>query len=590
MRCCRGWYQDNQCTNRREIMFLEQINIVNFRGIRHLGLKLEETTVLIGENNTGKSTILEALQICLSRSLNRKSGVFLEYDYHLSESNSQPVDSAPIELTLTFSEQRDDEWPDEVPQILGEVVQIDENGRQTLILRVRSEYDDLAEDYTTEWAFLNLAGNELVNAKSPRNIISLQQLSPVFYLAALRDSAQEFRPRSRFWAPFVRSMKIDPALRQQLEDELAELNQRVLGANDSFQDVENQLAKTGDMVPLDSNEPIGLEALPTRIFDILSRTQVMLTSVTGARLPIGRHGEGTQSLAVICLFDAFLQSRLSSSYAEYTEPILALEEPEAHLHPSAIRSVAGFLQDIDGQKVIATHSGDLVANIPLRSIRRLRRKDGNIAVYQIEDGVLTDDDIQKLNYHVRSTRGDLLFACCWLLIEGETDSLLFDECARICGYDLASEGIYCVEYTKIGVERLIKLADQLGIEWLVVADLDNQGSRFIRAARRQIGNRMENRHLHQLKHGDIEIFLCMEGYGSLYEGTVSTQKKANITAAQGTLDYWKQVTKAQPDKSKPRNIVMVIDEMTKRGTAGVPAQLREIVEHALELAREARDG
>ena len=64
-------------------MFLEQIDIVNFRGITHLTLKLDETTVLIGENNTGKSTVLEALQICLSRSLTRKGDIFSEYDYHL---------------------------------------------------------------------------------------------------------------------------------------------------------------------------------------------------------------------------------------------------------------------------------------------------------------------------------------------------------------------------------------------------------------------------------------------------------------------------------------------------------------------------
>lgn len=52
-------------------MFLQQIDIVNFRGIRQLSLTLDETTVLIGENNTAKSTILDALQICLSRSLTR---------------------------------------------------------------------------------------------------------------------------------------------------------------------------------------------------------------------------------------------------------------------------------------------------------------------------------------------------------------------------------------------------------------------------------------------------------------------------------------------------------------------------------------
>ena len=551
-------------------MFLEQIDIASFRGIRHLSLKLDKITVLIGENNTGKSTVLDALQTCLSRSLTRKGGIFSEYDYHLPQKDSQPVDSDAIEITLRFAEQIDNKWPDEVVRILGDVIQLDENDRQIVILRVQSKC---------------LGGDELTNAKAPRHIISLQQLTPVFYLAALRDSAQEFRPRSQFWGPFVRSLKINSDLRQRLEDELAKLNQRVLDAHKSFGEIKKQLGNTGKMVPLDSDEPVGIEAIPGKVFDILSRTQVMLTSTTGARLPIGRHGEGTQSLAVICLFDAFLQSRLKDSYTEHTTPILALEEPEAHLHPSAIRSVADLLQGLEGQKIIATHSGDLVASIPLPSLRRLRRKDGEITVHQIEDGTFKEDEIQKLNHHVRSTRGNLLFARCWLLVEGETDRLIFEGCARILGRDLIYEGVGCIEYRHIGigVDVLIKLAKQLGIEWLLVADGDAAGDSYIRSAKGQIDGQPRDHQLHKLSHGDMEVFLCMESYGSVYEATISKQKRSNVTGEKGTLDYWRQVTDAQTKNSKPRNAAAVIEQMENNGEQGVPSQLREIIECALDL-------
>ena len=264
-------------------MFLEQIDIANFRGIQHLSLKLDKTTVLIGENNTGKSTVLDALQTCLSRSLTRRGGIFSEYDYHLPEKDSQPIDSDAIEITLRFVEQSDGEWPDEVLQILGDAIQIDEDDRQSVILRVQSKYDDSTEDFVTDWDFLDLAGNELINVKAPRNIIELQRLVPVFYLAALRDSAQEFRPHSQFWGPFVRSLKINPDLREELEEELSKLNQRVLGAHESFGAIKERLGNTAKMVPLDSEEPVGIEAIPSKVFDILSRTQVMLTSTTGAR-------------------------------------------------------------------------------------------------------------------------------------------------------------------------------------------------------------------------------------------------------------------------------------------------------------------
>ena len=572
-------------------MIVDQIEINNFRGIRKLTLKLDETTVLIGENNTGKSTILAALESCLSRSLTRRSGAFSEYDYHLPEKDSQPMDSEGIEITIRFLEQVEDEWPDEVIQALAEAVQAGDDGKQSIVFRVQSHYDEVLDDFVTSWGFLDLADNDLIAAKAPANLIAMQQLAPVFYLSALRDSAQEFRPRGQFWSPFIRSLKMDPDVRRDLENELADLNQKVLDSNDSFSAVEDRLRNTRNMVPLARDDAVGIEAIPSRIFDIMSRTQVMLSSVTGARLPFGRHGEGTQSLAVICLFDAFLRARLEDTYREHSSPILALEEPEAHLHPSAIHSVAALLQELPGQKIVATHSGDLVGACPITSLRRLRRKDGDITAYRLEEGVLDEDQIRKINHHIRASRGSSLFARCWLLVEGETDRLIFEGCARVLGHDLLSEGVSCIEFPQIGsVDVLAKFADSLGIEWHVVGDNDSSGNNYVGAARKQLGSRDEQRHISQLQYGDLELFLCVEGFGSIYEGYVSPDKKVNIIAQQGTSAYWKQVTDSQVNRTKPRAAVEVVEEMEKRGAGGVPQQLREIIEFALQLAEEARDG
>lgn len=568
-------------------IFLENAHIKNFRGIKDLSLNFTETTVLIGENNTAKSSILEAIQICLSRTLRGKGQVFSEYDYHLRDKSSQPVDSDSIEITLRFVERKEGEWPDEVVQMLTDAVQVDGDGIQSITLRTTSLYDETISDFVTNWDFLDLAGNPLPKAKQPRYLIQLQQLVPVFYLAALRDAAQEFRPRSQFWGPFVRSLKIEPKLRDELEQTLSEINQRILDAHTSFDTVKERLKKTSDLVPLDTNDPVGIEAIPGKVFDMLSRTQVLLTSKTGARLPIGRHGEGTQSLAVICLFDAFLQSQLEGRYDKFSSPLLELEEPEAHLHPSAIRSVGKMLQDLNGQKVISTHSGDLISAVPLTSLRRLRRTNGIITAHQVREGALSPDEISKLNYHVRESRGKLVFARCWLLVEGEADWVIYSECGRILGHDLVSKGVYCVEQRGVGVDELIKLADQLGIEWIIAADNDQQGQKDIKVAESHLGKRPRQRHIYMLAHGDMEVYLCMEGFGSFFEQNVSSQKKGSITAQKGTLQYWQQVIDAQQRSSKPRNAFAVITEIEKKGKPVIPQQIQQILNTALELAKEA---
>lgn len=568
-------------------MFLKNITIRNFRGIEEMILPLDALCVLIGENNSGKSSVLDAVRICLTRSLTRRGSVFEEYDYHLSHAAAEPAKCPPIEIILTFSERANDEWPDEISQILNDAEQVDDKGIRSVTLRVTGAYDPVVSDFTTNYDFLDLSGNPLIKAKNPRTLIALQQLVPTFYLASLRDAAEEFRARSQFWGPFVRALDLDDDTRAELETALAALNEKVLSKHTAFEKVKERLKKTADLMPLGDDEPVSIDALPSKVFDILSRAQVSLSSKTGARIPITRHGNGTQSLAVICLFDAFLQARLEDRYGEHAEPLLALEEPEAHLHPSAIKAVGEMLQALDGQKIITTHSGDLLAGVPLQNIRRLRRRNGKVCVHQIADGALTADEIKKLDYQVRATRGSLLFSRCWLLVEGETEAPLLSECARALNYDLYADGVSCIEFAQVGVEKFIKLADQLGIEWFVLADNDQEGKNFCKSAAAHLGTRDKAAHIRILDHGNMEFFLCLEGFGTIYETTISSQKASSITLAKGSTDYWRQVLKAQSKGAKTRNALAVAEQMVAGGPSAVPVLLREVIEQARALARSA---
>lgn len=92
-------------------MYIRRLEITNFRGLKCLSLDLDETTIIFGSNNTGKSTILTAVHAVLTRALGRRSGIFSDYDYHL-EAGVQPTEAQPIGIKLTFSESVADEWPD----------------------------------------------------------------------------------------------------------------------------------------------------------------------------------------------------------------------------------------------------------------------------------------------------------------------------------------------------------------------------------------------------------------------------------------------------------------------------------------------
>ena len=88
-------------------MKLAEITIENFRGIRSLHLPLDGLTVLIGENNTGKSTVLEAIRLVLTRGFGvRRDGRFTEYDFHLKDASATPQTADPILITLHFAEEK----------------------------------------------------------------------------------------------------------------------------------------------------------------------------------------------------------------------------------------------------------------------------------------------------------------------------------------------------------------------------------------------------------------------------------------------------------------------------------------------------
>ncbi len=85
-------------------MLLTRVRVRNFRCIKDLSVDLAETTVLVGENNTGKTAFLDAVRICLSQLRARSSRVFHEYDYHLQDDEATPAGAHPIVIELFFEE------------------------------------------------------------------------------------------------------------------------------------------------------------------------------------------------------------------------------------------------------------------------------------------------------------------------------------------------------------------------------------------------------------------------------------------------------------------------------------------------------
>lgn len=106
-------------------MRITSLKIQNFRSIKLLELELGETTVFIGPNNAGKTAILDAVRIALTRRWGQRRTGFTEYDVHLAKEDDEPKSSPGVIIELRAEEAVAGEWPDGMQQSLDDISQTD---------------------------------------------------------------------------------------------------------------------------------------------------------------------------------------------------------------------------------------------------------------------------------------------------------------------------------------------------------------------------------------------------------------------------------------------------------------------------------
>lgn len=558
-------------------MLVSKIKIENFRGVDQLEIDLASSTLLIGANNVGKTTVLQAIDAVLGRQSGRGRR-FSDYDHRRSGSDRDLPDGHRVALTITVEEDPADPWPLEFRQALTEVIQLVGNTR-SVIVQARDTYDAESREFRPETVFLNNEGDDLPN--NPQR--ALRRFLPAFYLPAERSASSDFRRGARFWSPFLRDPEVDAAERQALENKLRSLSDEVLDLAPSLGTLRDTLDHSRKLIDLPAEQPVSLEPLPTRLPEVLDGTEVRLTTPTGASVPLGRHGGGTQNVAVLFLFQAYLASTLVDDYEPQASPVLVIEEPEAHLHPSATRSTWSVLQGMKGQKVVATHSGDLVSSAPLSTVRRLMRVGDKIVVGRVKSGTLSDADQRKVDFHIRRARGELLFGDVWLLGEGECEYWVFSAAAVGMGLDLEGAGIRVVDsFAQSGSVPLVKVADDLGIRWHCVADGDDAGQQTADSLKPLLDGRPEADHVTVLAYDNIEHLLCEQGFGDIYEACLSPGEK-ELLGSSTDPGYWQEVASRIKGRRKVSVAVEVAD-LLRTKTRSIPPAIEAILRAARTLA------
>jgi putative ATP-dependent endonuclease of the OLD family len=274
---------------------------------------------------------------------------------------------------------------------LEDIITLLPDGRNILTVQVTCAWNEEKEVFDPAWQFLDSAGEPLPERRRAVNLTGFFGYIQLFWLGALRDAADEFTPRSGHWGRLLRSVRIPDELEEDALRILAELDDRVVAADPRLTEIADMIGQATRVAIGEGAGAARLNTMPMGIEDMLQRTGIVLRNeALHPWLPLGHHGQGLQSLAVIFLFQAAVLQQLAEAERPGVEAVFAIEEPEAHLHPQAARTLWDRIQALSGQKLMTTHSPYFVQHVPLRDLRLVCLRGGCTEVASLPRHIVSD--------------------------------------------------------------------------------------------------------------------------------------------------------------------------------------------------------
>ncbi|MBT3209381.1 MAG: AAA family ATPase [Bacteroidetes bacterium] len=470
-------------------MKITKIEIKNFRNHKETSIKLTENTVLIGKNNTGKTSFLEAIRFALDRTGRKRP---TEDDFYTTDTfNPQAIN--PLEIKLEFKETKKDRFSSNIIDDFQGIWQYDtettesEEPLRYIKLAYSCKYNSENKETEIDRYFENNEGNKIEDNLLK---VSKQRLSyfPFFYLDALRDIKKQINYKSSFWGDLKKDIEYDEETQNKLQTQIDKINELLLSHTDI-----NELKNELNLLQKNINQSTGelyLQAFSKRNWELLDQLDIFIrNSETNLGLPVSKHGSGTQNIATFLIFKAYI-NLLLPKIVENKEafPIIAIEEPEAHIHPQAQRELFEEIKKLKGQKIISTHSPFIAEQTDIYDYILLRNQNGIAKAQKIDEFIkYLPDGLPSIAYKKNKTLADyeehlikryaqykhpeLFFSNLFILCEGDSEKLFLEQ---IITYHknktIGQLGISVINCDGKNYSAFLKLANILKMNWIIFSD------------------------------------------------------------------------------------------------------------------------
>ncbi len=503
---------------------IDIVRICGFRGISNIEIALPRVTVLLGQNNAGKTSVIKALQLAIGD----YSRYLSDEDFHISEDGKrQEVITVDIRLIPVADKARASEFSEEWQQELGAKIQAEADGKQYVAIRTTAKPDRVKGGYIIEryemesWPVYT--GWEKVNFR--KKLGKRLEAVPFIPIDAQRDIHTELKEKSSFVGRVLSSVEYDDTDVAELERMVAEVNKEAIEKSEPLKRLKTHLDNLNQS--FEGSGQTELTPFPKKIRDLSKRFSVNFGESDKSSFSMEYHGMGTRSWASMLTVKAFTEL-LAKNHEEEAEPffpIMAAEEPEAHLHPNAQRTLYRQLIDVPGQVIISTHSPYIAGLAELHEIKYLNKPESSVQVYQLRTE-FEDDDLRKLKREVVHSRGELLFSKAIVLSEGETEEQALPELFEsYTGKHPFSLGINFVGVNGSGAKYrpFLILAKDLNIPVFIFSDGEAQTVKELKKNYEKVFGAMDIEkapNITILDGTDFEGYLLSQGYQDLIEKTI----------------------------------------------------------------------
>ena len=496
--------------------YISRVEIKNFRNFKSVDIKLGHKQVIVGENNVGKTNFLRAIQLILDPSLSDSDRRLSKSDFH--DSIDEPLlNGTEIYIAIEI---RGYENILQIVANLRDAVISDDPPTLRLVYSFKPLRDENKEISGYDYFIYKGDNQENTFNHQNRNLINLRVIK------ALRDVERElnslkkspvFQLVDQFDIPNTALEIIANELKEAADtvmelDEVKTVQRLIIDKFKSLSGVQFDNDIYLSTFDIDSERLLhtiqvlmGLEKRPVSEISLglcnILYISLMLLLIRDRTIPEILRTEKYNKLQPhdsAKLLEKFYELNENDSYLlkgeiekkeeyggfysfmnRYYNPsqgftILAVEEPEAHLHPVLQRLIYREVLHKSPTSVIFTsHSTNITSIAPIDSIVHVYRKSINETEITSSIGLLLGEKVKTdLQRYLDAKRSELYLGAGVILVEGVAEEYLIPRFAELLELPLDYHQVVVCNVNTNYFEPYIKLLNKLNIPWCIITDGD----------------------------------------------------------------------------------------------------------------------